>query len=698
MADGFRVKSVALEGFKGFTTRQEIDIKSRHVFLLGRNGNGKTSIVEAIRWGLFGSLNRQGEVVANSDYKGRCRIEIILTRDGKQWNLRRTLIRGVSGGSDPVLTDESGQEHPIGKIMPQLDSVDAGEGAHIIFASQSEPLRRRPTDISAFERTILNHINLLRPQSLLSHLDRFLLEQDALEADVGEKITAMRSKIDEDIRHLEQRRGRILSSPPWDNDLAPTVSQSENKARDLIQEISGAQPGGSLDGVSLDALLDSAEGFLDESRNQTQSGLMREYTAISNRRKKLEALRDNLNKVEDQKAKIDKVRSQLNSELGGMSLEGLHKKVYETREALNTANLKHRIVDASISLLAREQAEVALCPVCDNECQRHALQSALQQNADELSKNGISNLLNRLEDKLESVAGLSNQLQTCADELAQIERLADSTRAFIHAEDMAELAKHETPDFLDEMIERRLGREASINKQIEDNQAWLGAIESRLSKLKDEEFYHQLQKVGVNLRKTKNQFNEVEKAYGDLVSFGESVRRMQKTLKACYTDKLKEEIPDVSLNLSQVFTELTRHPYFDRLVISEDTLPNLVLRVTSSQESNGITYPMGVLNGQAESALKLVPYFALSQPDNAATEMYLVMLDDPTQAFDEEHTETLIERLANLGQHVQLMVASQETSRFREYLPRYFDADAYVVIEPTNWSPQAGPTLNIEYQ
>ena len=698
MADGFRVKSVALEGFKGFTTRQEIDIKSRHVFLLGRNGNGKTSIVEAIRWGLFGSLNRQREVVANSDYKGRCRIEIILTCDGEQWNLRRTLIRGVSGGSDAVLTDESGDEHPIGKIMPQLDSVDAGEGAHIIFASQSEPLRRRPTDISAFERTILNHINLLRPKSLLSHLDRFLLEQDALEAEAGEKITTTRSRIDDDIRQLDLRRRRLLSSPPWDSDLAPTVSQSENKARDLIQEISGSRPDESLDGVSLDALIGSAEYFLEESRSQTQSELMREYTAISNRRKKLEALRNNLNSVEEQKAKIENIKSQINSELGGASIEGLHEKVYETREALSTVHLKHRIVDASISLLAREQADVALCPVCNNECQRHALQSALQQNADELSKSETSNLLNRLEDTLKAATSLNNQLQTRADELHQMERLADSTRAFIHAEDMEELAEHETPDFLDEMIAQRLGREASINKQIEDNQAWLGALESRLSKLRDEEFYHQLQKVGVNLRKTKNQFAEVEKAYGNLVSFGESVRRIQKTIKACYSDTLKEEIPEVSLNLSQVFTELTRHPYFDKLVISEDTLPNLVLRVASSQESSGATYPMDVLNGQAESALKLVPYFAFSQPDNTATEMYLVMLDDPTQAFDEEHTETLIERLANLGQHVQLMVASQETSRFREYLPRYFETDAYAVIEPTNWSPQDGPTLNIEYQ
>ena len=33
-----------------------------------------------------------------------------------------------------MLTDEQGHEHHIRDIMPQLDSVDAGEGMHIIFA------------------------------------------------------------------------------------------------------------------------------------------------------------------------------------------------------------------------------------------------------------------------------------------------------------------------------------------------------------------------------------------------------------------------------------------------------------------------------------------------------------------------------------------------------------------------------------
>ena len=105
-----------------------------------------------------------------------------------------------------------------------------------------------------------------------------------------------------------------------------------------------------------------------------------------------------------------------------------------------------------------------------------------------------------------------------------------------------------------------------------------------------------------------------------------------------------------------------------------------------------------MLNGQAESALNLVPYFAFSQSEDTPTEVYLVMLDDPTRALDTEHIRILVERLRELGRNVQLIVASQETERFETMIPDVFDEDSYVIIEPTGWSPGSGPNLKIKYE
>lgn len=73
-----------------------------------------------------------------------------------------------------------------------------------------------------------------------------------------------------------------------------------------------------------------------------------------------------------------------------------------------------------------------------------------------------------------------------------------------------------------------------------------------------------------------------------------------------------------------------------------------------------------------------------------------MLLDDPTRAFDKEHIEVLIEQLAVLGQRVQLVVATQETESFRDLLPRSFERESYVVVEPKNWSYAEGTELAIE--
>ena len=209
MESGFRVQNVKIEGFKAFTTKQEIDLKGRHVFLLGQNGNGKSSIIEAIRWGLFGSTGRPNEIVANRGYAEACRVEITLMRSGTQWNFRRTLIRGASGGSDAELTDGQGQEHAIRDIMPQLDSVDAGEGTHIIFAPQATPLRRQPEDLDAFERTVFNHLGLTHPRSLLSQIYSFLTVHQELEVRLGGRLNEIRQEVESEMAHLERQRGIV---------------------------------------------------------------------------------------------------------------------------------------------------------------------------------------------------------------------------------------------------------------------------------------------------------------------------------------------------------------------------------------------------------------------------------------------------------------------------------------------------------
>ena len=103
------------------------------------------------------------------------------------------------------------------------------------------------------------------------------------------------------------------------------------------------------------------------------------------------------------------------------------------------------------------------------------------------------------------------------------------------------------------------------------------------------------------------------------------MKGIRDAVSSVLTNELKVRTPAVADSLSQVFAALTRHPHFDRLTFNEAKLPVLEMRVSSSG-SPGTTHPTGVLNGQAQSALDLVPYFALGGGKETPTEVYLVLL------------------------------------------------------------------------
>ena len=270
---------------------------------------------------------------------------------------------------------------------------------------------------------------------------------------------------------------------------------------------------------------------------------------------------------------------------------------------------------------------------------------------------------------------------------------ADEALADLDSEDAKDLPNPIVVADVIAAINRVMERERSINQQINSQETWFDEKNAQLSKLWDENRFHQLQRRLSDLRSSKNRFNRIEAAYNDLVTFGESARTIHQAISECLNERIKDDIPVVSERLSQVFVGLTQHAWWDCLTIAKDMLPKLELRVASSQDPARGEHPTGVLNGQSESALALVPYFAFSQSDDAPTEVYLVMLDDPTRAFDESHTAILVERLADLGSNVQLMVASHDTASFRKLLPKHFDPGSYITVEPTNWTYHNGPEL-----
>jgi DNA repair exonuclease SbcCD ATPase subunit len=80
-----RLLSIELSGFRGFPQRRQIDVNGDAVVVIGANGHGKTSLFDAILWGLSGRIPRLHRLDSNdirlvSMYSdtGQARVELRL--------------------------------------------------------------------------------------------------------------------------------------------------------------------------------------------------------------------------------------------------------------------------------------------------------------------------------------------------------------------------------------------------------------------------------------------------------------------------------------------------------------------------------------------------------------------------------------------------------------------------------------------
>ena len=693
MAEGLRIGRISVEGFKGFTEAQAIDIRNRHVFLIGPNGNGKSSIIEAIRWGLFGSTGRPNDVVRNGGYGGDCRVEIDLTRGGKEWRLRRTLNPG-GGSSRAGLFDEDGVEHAIRDVLPQMDSLGAGEGTHIIFNPQSAPLRRQPEDLSPFERTVFDHLGLKHPRALLSHLETFAQAQEEEESSLDTLVSNASQRIDSQIAELEVRRGRILASPPWDGDLQPSRRDSERKAQNLISKIAPAESNSDFSRFSLGALVDEAERALRRRIDLARTPLDDELAILNDKLSCAEDVQEAEEHIVLNKEQLTKARESLLELMAGKSMDGLRERADKARLEVGTLHLRHRLGEIAAELLDRTQQQASTpCPICGVDQERDELEDAIFTMVHSEHQEAPPEL-RAAEDQWNTAQEIESDVQERGRILRELERDLEEE---ITLEDDDELTAAIEGSGVADYIRSLTGRQASVMEQIDDFDNWHRTVETDLDSLREEADYQQLQRDLSDLRAVEGYMKGVQQAFEHVVEFGESVRDIRDAVSSTLTEELRKKTPGVAEDLTSVFSALTRHPHFDRLIIDEKQLPKLKLGVASSSDSSRTRHPTGVLNGQAQSALELVPYFALSQAAEAPTEVYLVLLDDPTRAFDREHIQILIEQLSDLGERVQVVVATQEIEAFYDLLPRSFKRESYVVIEPKSWSYAEGPDLVAKY-
>ena len=691
----FKIKSLKIEGFKAFAAPQLLEIGG-HVFVFGRNGLGKSSVVEAVRWCLFGLAERPEAEVRNVFYPaGECKVELELEGPGGLWSIQRRLRPG-SGRSYRTIQDPSGTTVPQATVFPNLARLGPREGTHIIFASQQSIQRRPQADITDFDKVLYSYLRIDDVPNLLVQLEKEIEEKQEIERQLAEEVDdaeeSLRSKVNEPHSRIEE----ILASAPWPGGAVPTSAETDARIRSFVVECGGNLEHPDGGNVTREWLLEEAARAIQQlstaTKDVVEGQLDEKMAAFQEIEAANETFKEQTKQLKTAQIWVGSCAQDLKNALGDKTKQQL---IEERKELIRQDNQLAQYLE--LGQQAADYLEEFLpeeCPVCDTGVAPADVLSRLQ------GRIGADPRTAELADALERVQAHLKKIgiAEAALEKAEAARAADESgveEARIQLEKLLEGPADLSSS--DRTLENLADHIQQLKRECTKAGSLVAIKQDTLKNLRAEaRFQRYRSREERLLRILESGLEPAREALREFADVLMALRTIRNALQESFNNTLDEKKPQINALMTEVYGRLTQQASFPKIEVQSgpaDKTRELRVGVTSDRTPGKSFLPYEVLNGQAFNALNLVPYFVFSKFQSEALELDCLLIDDPSQSFDTSRVELLLQELKTAATHAQLIVASHEEDRFRPFIDKYFPADSYRVLRVTAFDPDLGPTL-----
>ena len=693
-----RVKTVEVSGFRAFSGTNRFDLDGDIVLVTGVNGQGKTSLFDAIHWAITGEisrLNRPDSVVSLYSHSGEARVHVTLASDDGR---SLEVTRHSDGEKDSLIVSEDDRVFRATDAEYELLRRLWPDG---LAASNSQTALR-----SAFERGVY-----LQQDVLTSFLTADT-EQDRFEA-ISELIGAGRTA---EFRAALERSRRAWSryTTQRSSELKggeERLSQLEGQLRELLATSSTSAFSADewttwwsqarLLGVSVAGVPRFDSSDAQRVIDVAMAELRARRLSLERREHRLRDLA--LISQVGPSAVVDIDALHAEAEEASQSLEAARRILTEAEEEVAEARRRQREIRSDQEDL-RVLAEVALrhlgpnCPVCqqihDVESTRVRLESVLRGATQPLglpvNDLGLIGLMKDVQAMEERAAAAAAALQ----DAQRREQLRVDTEARIRA-DLAELAINVPEDS---------SPEQAIESVLAQNESDIERL-AEVS-LRGEATALSLARTGQIARQVELQ-QEVHRVRRDLSSIRDEIAARNKTyqlaskiidgLRNASSELVEDELARLEPLLQRIYATADPHPEFRMIKLLsrmyrgsgrvqaeiEDPLHNHRSETPSAFLSSS---QMNVLAVSVFLALNLgIPTLPLS----------VAILDDPIQSLDDLNLLGLIDLLKRMRERRQLMVSTHD-SRFASLLERKLrpvsESQRTILVELNGWSAE-GPRV-----
>jgi DNA repair exonuclease SbcCD ATPase subunit len=675
----FPIRPVALlvENFRGLGGEYSLDLDRDLTVLVGKNGTGKSSLLVAVEWCLFGA-----EATKKSDSGIAERGDWALAHDGAAGDVRVTLELAVKGGrarltrrrgadAKPRDEDDVQLELPGEEMLRGKEVQDWLSWNHLpdwklwkrSFCQHQELSRARVTEEADRSTAIAGMLGLDEYRKISDELKKLKVKK--LEQRAAEELTELQKEYHRalerpglEIHDLEGRlEGRgVAAAQAGDTELGRRTTEFLASARGIATQLGVDGSGVPPDDGPAAELLVWAQTWRTEVRHKVDA-LSKECGELSQRVQTIEASVEALKPARRAEADAKSARERLATELG--SVEGLHAQREEQAKKRAGLEDEGRRRDA-VGKLLRDALQVVKsapapgpCPVCDQvggDLER-VIRGKLDEHAPDVLQSQLAELAARDAKLREHVEQLKNADSAYEAARQQVRSLEENVRGQLPAGTGDGVSIDELLRSWGENVRKLRERcdagEGHIS-QHHENLEILGL----LAKLRDA---RARANVSAGELTQTPEFQDlqrvIDKAAGlasDLEALGAMARKLE-------DERSDERIAAVNESIDSYFSTITGGWERGRVQVQPKRTATKISYQLVDEQGRAVT---SLLNQAAFNALSLAALLASAESRARLGLPQFLVLDDPGQSLDEENEAGLARAIARFAGIAPVLVAT----------------------------------------
>ena len=689
-----RFSSLTVDGFRGFGASHSFDLDASAIVICGANGQGKTSLFDAILWGLTGLMPRLGEeprVVSLYSQSGEARVELELC--SAQAGPLRVLRREPGGLS----VEHDGHRYDGDLAAPKLHEVlwpgaaSAADGNLALAGALTRSVYLQQDLVRDFvegdDQERFRAVSELAGTGRVTELSLALKKAKI----AWSKATNVKARELEEVRERLELRSVQLSA------LGSFEVANQEARHQRWSEWWEAAAALGLAAESAPALGEErSANALDEALR----GLEAKRRAIERRATLARSLQEDLAEQPlEEPADMPRLRERVGQIAGQVSAaQGALKEAERLAAEQRRKTVQRREAAAELSTIA----ELALrhidgpCPVCEQEHDQAHTRAHLQQLielagapvADPAPEGSISTLADDLE-RLESEHSVAQAALRTAESL---EREVAASR--VEREGRLKELGLEPGEAAGQALGALLAEAIRQRDRIDAHEAEGERLSVEIARAAEQARHHELQST---IAADRAEVEKLEKLVGARRRTGELAGKTLEALRDASSEVVAAQLEGVAPLLQRVYSTTDPHPCFRvvRLLTRFSRgRGRLSAALDDSLATVSIEEPEAILSSSQLNALAVSLFLTLNL-GLPSVPMPVAILDDPLQSLDDVNLLGLIDLLRRTKGQRQLLVSTHDR-RFADLLARKLrpvkEGQRTRVIELDSWGRQ-GPSI-----